>query len=74
MKEKFDVTVFAPYPFRVGQKINIEDGPRKGDWEVIGVSDRKVTLRCPISFKEFEWNRFCYRVTEKKGVSWPREE
>ena len=39
------VTMFRPYPFEVGQKIFIEDGPRRGDWEVIGVSERKVTLR-----------------------------
>ena len=42
------VAMFRPYPFQVGQKINIETGPRKGDWEVIGVSDRKVKLRCPV--------------------------
>ena len=26
-----DVTVFEPYPFEVGQKINISGGPRKGE-------------------------------------------
>lgn len=69
-----DVSVFRPYPFRVGQKINLEDGPRKGDWEVVAVSDRKIKLRCPFSKREFEWNRFCYIVEEQKGVQWPAKE
>jgi hypothetical protein len=69
-----DVTVFTPYPFRVGQKINIDGGKRKGDWEVVGVTDRKVTLRCPFSHKTFDWNRFCYVVEEKTGARWPGEE
>jgi len=69
-----DVTVFKPYPFRVGQKINIEDGPRKGDWEVVAVTDRKVKLHCPFSHREFEWNRFCYVVDEQTGVQWPGKE
>ncbi len=69
-----DVTVFKPYAFQVGQKILIGGGPRKGDWEVVGVSDRKVKLRCPFSQREFDWNRFCYVVEEKSGVEWPGEE
>lgn len=28
-------------------------------------------LRCPISQREFEWDRFCYFVEEKNGVEWP---
>lgn len=72
--ENHDVTVFEPYPFRVGQKINIQSGPRKGDWEVVAVTDRKVKLRCPISFREFDWNRFCYFVEERAGVVWPANE
>ena len=35
-----DVTAFKPYPFSQGQKIHIEGGPRNGDWEVIGLTDR----------------------------------
>ena len=70
--EKHDVILFKPYPFETGQKINIDSGPRSGDWEVINVSERKVTLRCPVSFREFEWNRFCYFVEERSGVVWPR--
>ena len=68
------VTVFRPYPFKVGQKISIEGGPRGGDWEVIGLDDRKVTLRCPISAREVEWNRFCYSVEESDGQEWPKED
>ncbi len=67
------VVIFRPYPFQIGQKINIEDGPRNGDWEVIHVSERKVKLRCPVSQREFEWDRFCYFVDEREGVLWPRE-
>jgi len=69
-----DVAVFSPYPFKVGQKINITGGPRKGDWEVVAVTDRKVKLRCPFSHKEFDWNRFCYMAEEQSGVQWPGAE
>lgn len=61
-----DVVVFEPYPFTVGQKINITGGPRKGDWEVLDVTESKVRLRCPVSLREFEWDRFCYIVGKKK--------
>ncbi len=70
---KHDVTVFKAYPFKVGQKIRIEESNRGGDWEVIGVSDYKVTLRCPISKKEFEWARFCYFTKEEKNSRWPKD-
>jgi hypothetical protein len=69
--EKFDVTLFEPYPFRIGQKIRITSGKRYGDWEVIGVNDAKVKLRCPISLREFEWDRFCYRTEERRDEIWP---
>jgi hypothetical protein len=68
------VVVFRPYPFQTGQKIHIEGGPRRGDWEVIGVGERKVKLRCPISQREFEWDHFCYSVEERNGIEWPRQE
>ena len=71
---KSDVTVFKPYDFKVGQKIFIESGPRHGDWEVIGVTDRKVKLRCPFTKKEVEWDRFCYLSEERAGVEWPGKE
>ncbi len=74
MSEKDDVTVFAPYPFQPGQKINISGGPRKGDWEVIRVGVKKVTLRCPVSQREFDWNRFCYVTEEHVVRPWPGSE
>ena len=70
---KNTVVVFQPYPFENGQKINIQNGPRAGDWEVIGVTERKVKLRCPVSFREFEWDRFCYFVAENEQ-EWPRNQ
>jgi hypothetical protein len=64
---------FRPYPLQVGQKIFIDGGPRRGDWEVIGLSDRKVRLRCPFSGREVEWDRFCYLV-EKQTGTWPHSD
>jgi len=72
--EKLTVTLFRPYDFSVGQKIHIETGPRKGDWEVVGMTDRKIKLQCPISLKTFEWNRFCYLVEERQAEEWPRRD
>jgi hypothetical protein len=68
---KHNVVVFRPYPFEKGQKLHIEFGPRSGDWEVVDVDERKVKLRCPVSFREFEWDRFCYFVELRKGITWP---
>ena len=69
----YNVTLFKPYPFKEGQKITISHGPRRGDWEVIGLTERKVKLKCPISKKEFEWNRFCYYIEDHEDVPWPSE-
>ena len=66
------VAVFKAYPFKVGQKIHIEGSRRSGDWEVISVTENKVTLRCPISKKELTWSRFCYFV-EDKVTKWPTD-
>ncbi|MFH2092087.1 MAG: hypothetical protein ABIJ31_06960 [Pseudomonadota bacterium] len=66
------VTVFKPYPFEIGEKIKITDSHRAGDWEVIGVSETKLTLRCPISKKEVTWDRFCCFVDQKK-TQWPSD-
>lgn len=71
MSNRHDVTVFEPYPFRVGQKLHIASGRRYGDWEVVAVTDAKVTLKCPISKKSFEWARFCYVVDERENQVWP---
>jgi len=65
------VTVFQMYPLQVGQKLNIADGPRRGDWLVIGLSERKMQLRCPVSGREVEWERFCYLVAEREQEEWP---
>lgn len=70
---RHQITVFQYYPFTVGQKIRIEGGPRGGDWEVIGLSERKVTLRCPITNREFEWDRFSYFVADK-DAEWPQRD
>ena len=64
------VQQFAQYPFQVGQKIHIADGPRKGDWEVIAVDGKKVSLRCPVTGFEANWAKFCYFV-EEKSMDWP---
>ena len=68
------VVIFRPFPFEIGQKIFIEAGPRKGDWEVIGVTDRTVSLRCPFSKREFEWHRFCYAAETRENEAWPHPE
>ena len=71
---KSDVTVFTAYQFKVGQKIRIENSRRGGDWEVAGVGEHKITLRCPVSGKEFEWTKFCYHVEDEQGVDWPQKD
>ena len=68
---KHEVTFFRAYAFSVGEKITIEDGPRRGDWEVIGTSERKVKLRCPVTQREMEWDRFCYHARRLPGIEWP---
>ena len=62
-----NVLFFRRYPLTPGQKIHIEDGPRKGDWLVIGVDEKKVALRCPVSGTEVSWDRFCYFTEERKA-------
>ena len=44
-----------------------------GEWEVADISERKVTLRCPISKKKFTWDLFCYFVEERDNSPWPME-
>jgi hypothetical protein len=69
-----NVIIFKPFPLEAGQKIHIDGGPRGGDWEVLEVTGRKVKLRCPVSFKEFNWDRFCYFSEEQDWVEWPRRD
>ncbi|RJP14884.1 MAG: hypothetical protein C4520_20865 [Candidatus Abyssobacteria bacterium SURF_5] len=68
------VIVFRPFPLLPGQKIRIDNGPRGGDWEVMDVSDRKIRLRCPLSGREVEWDRFCYFVEQRDDLPWPQRE
>ena len=70
---KHEVILFKPCPMVVGQKIHIDGGPRGGDWEVIGLNERKVKLRCPVSGREFEWDRFCYFAEEQPDRTWPQK-
>ena len=67
------ITVFRRYSFEIGQKLHISDGPRKGDWEVVDVDEKKVKLRCPVSGFMANWDRFCYFVEEKKAA-WPSKD
>lgn len=71
---KSDVTVFRPFPFTVGQKIRIEESRRRGDWEVVSIGEHKITLKCPISKKEFEWTKFCYQTSREQDVEWPQKD
>lgn len=71
---KCDVTVFSQYSFKVGQKIRIEGSRRAGDWEIADISEHKITLRCPITGKEFSWNKFCYLIEEERSTTWPQED
>ncbi len=64
------VTLFKAYTFKIGQKIRIEESPRFGDWEVVKITEHKVTLKCPVSKKEMVWNRFCYFVEDVER-KWP---
>jgi hypothetical protein len=65
------VAIFSRYPLQPGQKIRIEDGPRRGDWQVIDVGERTMRLRCPVSGKEVQWDRFCTLVVEQER-EWPQ--
>ena len=68
-----DVAVFEPYPFCVGQKIRIENSRRAGAWEIAAGGDNTGPLRCPISNKTFDWNKFCDLVAEEEDAVWPRK-
>jgi hypothetical protein len=70
---KHRVTFFRQAAFEPGQKVHIEDGPRRGDWEVVAADAKTVTLRCPLSGREFQWQRFCY-LTDEREAEWPAEE
>jgi hypothetical protein len=65
------VVRFTPHEFQEGDKICITGGPRKGDWLVIGVSERKLNLRCPVSGREVEWDSFCFHSETVTQKQWP---
>ncbi len=65
--------LFKPFPFDVGQKIRITDGPRRGDWEVIDVSKHKVTLKCPVTGAQIVADRFCFFLEELEEFEWPEK-
>lgn len=69
---KNNVAIFKPFPFKDGQKIRIEGGPRQGDWLVTGITQKKIRLRCPISGREVEWDRFCYYAENRENDEWPK--
>ncbi len=56
--------LFKPYPFSAGEHIHIKGGARNGDWEIVGVTEHKIRLKCLRSMKEYEWDRFCFFVDE----------
>jgi hypothetical protein len=61
--------IVRPYPVRLGQKITIEAyAPARRLADNRG-GDRKLRLRCPISHKELDCDRFCSVVTEAAGIA-----
>ena len=67
------VLVFREYPFKEGDKIHIADGCRRGDWLVVGATERKLQLRCPVSGREVEWDRTLCFAEEKTQPEWPQK-
>lgn len=70
-QEGHRVMVFRLYPAKVGDKVFIQGGPWGGDWEIIEVGDRKIKLKCPVSHREIERERFFYFVEERHNEPWP---
>ena len=67
------VLVFREYPLVTGDRIHIAGGNRRGDWLVVGVGERKIQLRCPVSGREVEWDRtFCF-AEERYQPEWPEK-
>jgi hypothetical protein len=68
-----EVIVFKGYELAVGQKIHIVNGFRHGDWLVIGVGDRKIKLRCPVSGVEIEWQKPFLFAEKRRQAKWPAD-
>lgn len=66
------VTTFGLAALEAGQKIRILEGPRRGDWLVLGADQRKVRLRCPVSGREVEWDRFLTAAGVLENEEWPK--
>ncbi len=67
------IKIFRQAELAPGDRIHITDGPRRGDWEVAAASEKNLTLRCPVSGREFTWTRFCY-LLEEREQPWPLKE
>lgn len=67
------VTTFQVAPLEPGQKIRILGGPRRGDWLVLGADERKMRLRCPVSGREVEWDRFLVLAETLEAEEWPKK-
>jgi hypothetical protein len=67
------VTTFRLVPLEAGQKIRILGGPRGGDWLVLSADERKMRLRCPVSGKEVEWDRFLTVAEVLENEEWPNK-
>ena len=52
-----DPVVFKLYPFTVGQRIIRQRGDKMEDWDVIEVTDDKVTVKCPFHGDILTWKR-----------------
>ena len=69
---KESVTTFRHVPLEPGQKIRILEGPRRGDWLVLGAEEHKLRLRCPVSGREVEWDRFLAVAGVLEDEEWPK--
>lgn len=65
------VTTFRLAPLEAGQKIRILEGPRRGDWLVLDVDGKKMRLKCPVSGREVEWDRFASFAATLENAEWP---
>ena len=65
------VIIFKEYPLEVGQKIHVKGGSRRGDWLVIGMTDKKIKLQCPVSAREVEWEKIFGFVELSTRAEWP---
>jgi len=60
--------VFEPYHLKIGDRILITDGPWKGDWDIIELSDKKIKVKCPFKGTELEWKRQMFTFQGEKEM------